>query len=207
MAEEKKVKQKAMSKDELKNEIELYKDKWLRTVAEYENYRKRTDKEKTEWFKMAKEKVLLDVCDVVDSFERALSEEIPTDNFVKFRKNVEKICVDLASLMETYDFHELDELRHNFNETMNYSVPIEVYEKFTKGIEMIQKQLLSLLSKHDVFKLDVLNKEFDPKYHEALSMLPAKQPKNTIIGVIQNGYMMGDRVIRYAKVAVSNGEN
>jgi molecular chaperone GrpE len=141
-------------------ECKEYKDKWLRTLAEFDNYRKNTLKEKQDWIKYANEKIILDLCDVLDNFERALATQVNNDNL----------------------------------------------SSYIKGVEMIFQQLNSVLKKNDVIKIEVLGKEFDPNYHEALSTLPSAEPENTIVAVIQNGYMMGERVIRPSRVAVSSGE-
>ena len=147
--------------ERLENEARESKDKWLRTLAEFENYRRNTFKEKQDWMKYANEKIILDLCDVIDNFERALQTQVTAKT--------------LAS--------------------------------YTKGIELIFQQLNSVLKKNDVIKIEVLGKEFDPNFHEALSSIPSEEPENKIIAVIQNGYMIGEKVIRPSRVAVSNGES
>ncbi|MCL1826460.1 MAG: nucleotide exchange factor GrpE [Candidatus Cloacimonetes bacterium] len=141
-------------------EIAEFKDKWLRTLAEFENYRKNSFKEKQDWLKYANEKIILDICEVLDNFERALSTKVTA----------------------------------------------KTIEPFTKGVNMIFQQLEGILKKNDVIKLDASGKEFDPNFHEALAHTPSDLPENKIVAVIQNGYMIGEKVIRPSRVAVSNGE-
>jgi molecular chaperone GrpE len=141
-------------------ERDEFKDKWMRTLAEFENFRKNTQRDRLDWIKYANEKILLEICDVNDNFEKALATEIHTEN----------------------------------------------YQSIIKGIELIYQQINSVLKKNDVIKMEALGKDFDPNYHEAMSSIPSEEPENTIIGVIQNGYMIGEKVIRAPKVAVSAGE-
>ncbi|MCL2063138.1 MAG: nucleotide exchange factor GrpE [Candidatus Cloacimonetes bacterium] len=146
--------------EDLEKEKSEFKDKWLRTLAEFENYRKNSHKEKQDWIKYANEKVFLEFCDVLDNFERALSTDVNSEN----------------------------------------------YSSYIKGVEMIFQQMNSIFKKNDVIKIDALGKEFDPNYHEAWSSIPALEPENIIVAIVQNGYMLGEKVIRASRVAVSNGE-
>jgi len=155
-----KKKKKSEIIEDLEKEKNEFKDKWIRTLAEFDNFRKNAQKDKQDWIKYANEKLILDICDVVDNFERALATEVNAEN----------------------------------------------YTSYVRGVEMIFQQINSLFKKNDVFKIEALGKEFDPNYHEAWSSVPAKEPENTIIAVIQNGYMIGEKLIRPSRVAVSNGE-
>ena len=146
--------------EKIEKERNEFKDKWLRALAEFDNYRKNTLKEKQDWIKYSNEKIILELCEVLDNFERALATEISSDNF----------------------------------------------SAYVKGVEMIFQQLNTILKKNDVVKIEALGKEFDPNYHDALSSIPANEPQNTVVAIIQNGYMVGEKVIRASRVAVSNGE-
>jgi len=146
--------------EELTVERDEYKDKYMRVMAEFQNYQKRAEKDKQDLIKYANERIITDLCDVLDNFERALSTDISSQNI----------------------------------------------QAYTKGVEQIFNQLNSVLHKNDVTKIEVMGKEFDPNFNEALSAIPSNQPKDTIVGVIQNGYMIGNKVLRYSKVVVSNGE-
>ena len=137
-----------------------WKDKYLRSMAEFENFRRRSTQEKTDWIKRSTEKLALEVCDVLDNFERALMQMEPE--------------------------HEAD--------------------KFVKGVLMIEQQLRSVLLREGVKKIEALGQEFDPSLHDALAHIPSEYDENTVAAIIQNGYTMNDKVIRPARVAVSNGE-
>ena len=145
----------------LQNEIQEWKDKYLRSMAEFDNFRRRSQQEKADWIRLANEKLALSICDVVDNFERALSQ--------------------------VGEEHRQD--------------------SYIKGFYMIEQQLVNVLEKEGIKKIDALNQEFDPKYHEALAHIPSEHEENMIAAVIQNGYIMFDKVIRPARVAVSNGKS
>ncbi len=136
-----------------------WKEKYLRAMAEFDNFRRRSHQEKADWIKLASERLALNICDVLDNFERALMQIS-------------------------------DEQREN---------------AFVKGIMLIEQQLRSVLEKEGVKKIAALGVEFDPKCHEALAHIPSEYEENIVAAVIQNGYEMHGKVIRHARVAVSNG--
>lgn len=143
----------------LERENAELKDKYLRSMAEFENFRRRSYQEKSEWIKLATQKLALEVCDVVDNFERALgqiAEENREDGFVK-------------------------------------------------GVMQIEQQLRGVLEREGVSKIEALGREFDPKLHEALAHIPSEYEANLVAAVIQNGYIMHDKVLRPVRVAVSSG--
>ena len=146
--------------DNAVQEIAITKDKWIRTVAEFDNFRRRSTIEKSTWIKNATQRVMLELCDVIDNFERALMQD------------------------------------HDNGDG----------KSFEKGIKLIYKQLTDLLTKEGVKKIEAMDQDFDPKYHEALTKIPSEKEEDKIIAVIQNGYMMNEKIIRAARVAVSNGE-
>ena len=164
----------SLEKDEIKEKIELsweekynqqlienanINDKMIRRAAEFENFRRRNAADKSNWIKNATERVMMDVCDVVDNFERALHPDL---------KKTEP-------------------------------------KAFQKGIKLIYQQLENVLSKEGVKKIKSEKTEFDPNIHEAIAHIPSDLAENMIVAVIQNGYKMNDKVIRPARVAVSNG--
>jgi len=146
--------------EKVKQERDEFKNKYIRLYAEFENFRKRSFAEKADWIKNANERLILDLCDVFDNFQRAL------ENGVK---------------------------EHQF-------------EPFKKGVELIYQQIENILKKEKVEKIDALEKDFDPNFHEALAHIPSDLEKDKVSAIIQNGYKMNDKIIRIAKVAVSNGE-
>lgn len=160
--EAKKKTKKLTSKDKiaaLEIEVAEMKDKYMRAAAEFENFRRRNISEKADWIKNANERIVLELCDVLDNFERALHPEIEKNR-----------------------------------------------ESFEKGIELIFQQLSNLLKKEGVEKIEALEEEFDPNIHEALAHIPSELDDNLVAAVIQNGYRMNNKVIRPARVAVSNGQ-
>jgi molecular chaperone GrpE len=145
---------------ELGEKLDEMNDKYLRLFSEFDNFRKRTQKEKLELFKTASEDVMLALLPVLDDFERAMkaSEE----------NGVEKTHLEGVEL---------------------------IYNKFRKTLE--QKGLECMES---------MGKEFDTDYHEAITNIPAPEPgmKGKVVDVIEKGYKLNDKVIRFAKVVVGN---
>ena len=134
------------------------KDQLLRTVAEFENYKKRTLKEKAELILNGGEKAITAILPVLDDMERAVA-------------NADKA---------------------------------ESIESVEEGWELIFKKLLTTLDGMGVKKLDTKDKDFDVDYHEAIAMVPGMgdNKKGKVVDCVQTGYMLNDKVIRHAKVAV-----
>lgn len=134
------------------------KDQLLRTVAEFENYKKRTLKEKAELILNGGEKAITAILPVLDDMERAVA-------------NADKA---------------------------------ESIESVEEGWELIFKKLLTALEGMGVKKLDTKDKDFDVDYHEAIAMVPGMgdDKKGKVVDCVQTGYMLNDKVIRHAKVAV-----
>lgn len=141
-------------------ERDEWKNRTLRTAAEFENFRRRSEKEKSDWIRNANQRLVLEICDVMDNFERALESKPES----------------------------------------------EEYAAFVRGVEMIRDQVQGILQREGVKKIEALGKDFDPMFHEALAQVPSELEVHRIVSVIQNGYMMNDKIIRPARVAVSNGE-
>lgn len=142
--------------DKITAELGEANDKYLRLYAEYDNYRKRTAKEKTQTYGDATVKCIQEILPVLDSFERALDAE----------------CTD---------------------------------EKFKSGMVMIHTQLTDILKKLGVTEMEALGCQFDPNIHNAIKKTEDESlGENEICEVFQKGYMLGDRVIRHAVVAVAN---
>ena len=139
-------------------EIEELKDKYLRSVAEFENYKKRTRKEVADLILNGGEKTVAAILPIIDDMERAI------DNAGK--------AEDIKALEE--------------------------------GWELIFKKLMKTLESLGVKKIDTDGKDFDVDYHEAVAMVPGMgdDKKGKVIDCVQAGYMLNDRVIRHAKVAV-----
>ena len=143
--------------DDLKAELKEEEDKYLRLFAEFENYKKRTTKERIELYKTAGQEVIGSLLPVLDDFSRAIKES-------KKMKNSE-------------DFVGLELIFNKFNDILK-----------TNG-------LLDL----EVNKGD----SFDSELHEAISQIKTdKKNSGKIIDIIEKGYKMGDKIIRFPKVVV-----
>ncbi|MEQ9373897.1 MAG: nucleotide exchange factor GrpE [Imperialibacter sp.] len=141
----------------LKRELEESKDKYLRLYSEFDNYRRRTAKERVELIKTAGEDVLAVLIPVVDDFERA-------------KKSIDSEEVE-ASVKE--------------------------------GIDLIYNKLIKVLDQKGLKAMEVdAGHEFDPELHEAVTQFPAPDEslKGKVIDVVEKGYVLGDKVIRFAKV-------
>ena len=149
-------KTKASKKNNFKKELELVKDKNLRLFAEFENYRKRTAKERLELYSTANKDIMLVLLPILDNFERSIKAN-------------------------------------------NYSD--------SDGPTLIYKQLKAELEKKGLKEMESpIGKELDTDFHEATANVPApkKNQKGKIIDVIEKGYFLGEKIIRYAKVVVGN---
>lgn len=144
--------------DEANEKIAMLEDRYLRQIAEFDNYRKRTMKEKAELIKNGGERTIEAILPVLDDFERAL------DNMAK------------------------DE---NAAEAM-------------KGVELIYNKFIGILKQNGLQKIETKGADFDTDYHEAIAMVPAfeESQKGKVLDCIQSGYMLNEKVIRHAKVAV-----
>ncbi len=144
----------------LKNEQLELNDKYIRKVAEFENYRKNAIKERAELIKNGGERLLVDMLPLVDDIERALQAVEQSE--------------DVASLKE--------------------------------GVVLIYNKFITFLAKNGVKSIDTENADFDTDFHEAVTMFPAptEEQKNKIIDCVSKGYLMNDKVIRFAKVVVGS---
>ena len=145
--------------EEAQHTIEDLKDKHLRLSAEFDNYRKRTLKEKAELIKNGAEKTLTAILPILDDFERAI-------------KNME------AS---------------------------EENKAMKEGVELIHAKFLKILAQEGLQKIETEGKDFDTDFCEAIALIPAPSEdlKGKILDCVQTGYMLNDKVIRHAKVAVA----
>lgn len=143
-------------KDQLKADLEKEKDKFLRLFAEFENYKRRTSKERIEMFKTASQDVIIAMLPVLDDFDRALNE---------IAKAKDKNLLKGVELIHT-----------KFRETLR-----------AKGLELME------VKEGD---------NFDADLHEAITQIPAPSDKlkGKIVDVVEKGYKLGDKIIRYPKV-------
>lgn len=140
----------------LKQENEKLKDQLLRQMAEFDNYKKRTLKEKAELILNGGERTVVAILPVLDDFERALADKSEDPKAIK------------------------------------------------EGVQMIYHKFIKSLETLGVKKIETEGKDFDVDFHEAVAMVPGMgdDKKGKVIDCMQTGYMMNERVIRHAKVAV-----
>ena len=132
-------------------------DKYLRLSAEFDNYRKRTLKEKIEISKYASEDILLKVLPFMDDFDRAIK---------------------------------------HLNESADY-------EGMKNGIELIYSKFNDFLKQNGIKEIDALNSNFDVDIHEAVAKSPVEEElKGKVIDVVQKGYYLQDKVLRFSRVVV-----
>ena len=142
--------------ESLKTQVTQQEDKYLRLAAEYDNYRRRTTREKESIWNDAKAEAAVAFLPVYDNLERALKQE-------------------------TAD------------------------EAYKKGVEMTMTQLKSVLEKLGITEIDALGKPFDPALHNAVMHVEDENlGENTVAEVFQAGFMLGEKVIRFAMVKVAN---
>lgn len=139
-----------------------HKDRLLRTLAEMENLRRRTEKEIKDARDYAVTGFARDLLSVTDTFERAFAA-LPAE--VRAAEGPVKAFVD--------------------------------------GIEMTSRELLRVMEKAGVKKIAAAGAKFDPNLHQAMFELPADGPSGMVVQVLQEGYAIGDRVLRPALVGVS----
>lgn len=144
--------------DKLQDELATLKDKHIRLQAEFDNFRKRTLKEKMELMKSAGESTLLNVLPVIDDFERAL-------------------------------------------QTMGEA---EEGNPIVDGVTLIYNKFQEFLKQNGVKEIDAKGQDFDTDLHEAITKIPAPSEdlKGKIVDVVQTGYMLNDKVIRFSKVVI-----
>jgi molecular chaperone GrpE len=141
--------------EEAEAKLSDYKDSWLRSQADFQNYKKRIERDNEMMYTSMKGDIIKKVLPALDDLERALQNRRAED-------------------------------------------------PWADGIELIARKLQNMLESEGVKRIEALDVEFDPNFHEAISHEPANGAKSGhVIGVVQNGYMLGERVIRPALVRVA----
>ncbi|WP_374709947.1 MULTISPECIES: nucleotide exchange factor GrpE [Chryseobacterium] len=136
------------------------KDRYIRLYAEFENYKKRTSKEKIEFFQYANQEMMVSMLGVLDDFERALKEIAKNGN------------------------------------------PADL-----QGVELIYQKFKNKLTEKGLKTMEVkAGDSFNVDFHEAITQIPApsEELKGKIVDVIETGYTLNDKVIRFAKVVTGN---
>ncbi len=142
--------------EQLTQDLAAEKDKFLRLFAEFENYKRRTSKERMELYKTANQDVLQSMLPVLDDFDRGI---------VEIRKAKDK--------------------------------------SLTKGVELIHEKLRSILVSKGLEEVEIKNGDvFNADFAEAITQIPAptEKLKGKIVDVIEKGYKLGDKIIRFPKV-------
>lgn len=99
-----------------------------------------------------------------------------------------------------------DNLRRTIDSVPEDEKEAEGMKAFLEGLEMTEREMLNGLEKHGVKKITPLDEKFDPNFHQAMFELPNPDiPNNTIVQVVQDGYVIGNRVLRPAMVGVAKG--
>lgn len=146
--------------EKLSEELATEKDKFLRLFAEFENYKRRTSKERMELFKTANQEVLLALLPVLDDFDRAM---------IQISKSEDELML--------------------------------------KGVELIHGKLKDILVSKGLEQIDVKPGDaFDADFAEAITQIPSPTPdlKGKIVDVVEKGYKLGDKIIRFPKVVTGN---
>jgi molecular chaperone GrpE len=146
--------------EQLTKDLAVEKDKFLRLFAEFENYKRRTAKERMELFKTANQEVMQAMLPVMDDFDRALTEIKKTDDNI-----------------------------------------------LIQGVELIQEKLRNTLISKGLEEVEIkIGDIFNADFAEAITQIPAPSPnlKGKIVDVIEKGYKLGDKIIRFPKVVIGN---
>ena len=144
--------------NELSANLAVANDKYLRLSAEFDNFRKRTLKEKMDLMKNASESVMVSFLPVIDDVERAMSAIESTDNL----------------------------------------------ETTKEGISLIYNKFKEFTKQNGVKEMDAKGLELNTDQHEAITKIPAptEELKGKIVDIVQKGYLLNEKVIRYAKVVI-----
>ncbi len=141
--------------EEAEAKVSEFRDSWMRSQAEFQNYRKRIERDNDMLRAHMKGDIVKKILPVLDDLERALQNR-PAD------------------------------------------------ESWADGIELIVRKFQSVFESEGIKRIEAEGKEFDPNFHEAISNEPSDEAKSGhVIAVVQNGYMLGERVIRPALVRVA----
>jgi molecular chaperone GrpE len=144
--------------EQLTKDLAVEKDKFLRLFAEFENYKRRTAKERMDLFKTANQEVLQALLPVMDDFDRALAEIKKTDDNI-----------------------------------------------LIQGVELIQEKLKNTLISKGLEEVEIKAGDiFNADFAEAITQIPSPSPnlKGKIVDVIEKGYKLGDKIIRFPKVVI-----
>ncbi|UTW63305.1 nucleotide exchange factor GrpE [bacterium SCSIO 12741] len=142
----------------LTDQVQELNDRYVRLYSEFENFRRRTAREKLEMIQTAGEKVIGDLLPVMDDFARAIENSEKTD--------------DIAAVKE--------------------------------GIQLVHQKFAHVMTQAGVTEIEAMGETFDMELHEAITKIPApsEKEKGKVLDVVEKGYKIKDKVIRYPKVVV-----
>lgn len=145
--------------EKLSAEVAELKEKYLRLYSDFENFRKRTAKERIDLIKTASEEVLKDLVPVVDDFERAFKAAEKEADTQKIQEGNQLIFQKLVKILES------------------------------KGLKPME---------------DLIGQPFNPDTQEAITQIPSPSPelKGAVVDVVEKGYFLGEKVVRFAKVVI-----
>ena len=148
-------------------DLQQTKDQLLRQTAEFQNYRRRVEKERAAWTRRGQIQVIEPMLAVLDDFRRSLD------------------------MLDQQDAPQ--------------EAPGPAYTALKEGVELVYQNFSNALEKLGVEYIETMGQPFDEHLHEAMMQMPAPDgtPPGTIIGEIQRGYRLGDRVLRHSRVVVA----
>jgi len=147
------------TEEKLKAELKEANDKYLRLYAEFDNFRRRTTKERVELLQTAGKEVIVSMLPVLDDFDRALKAM----------------------------------------ETATDVIPVK------EGVALVQNKLKHILTAKGLKEMNTKGEPFDADVHEAITNIPAgDELKGKVVDELEKGYLLNDKVIRFAKVVVGN---
>lgn len=142
----------------LQQEVDRLRELYLRKMADFENYRKRQERDMVEFRRFANAEMIRDCLPVLDNLERAIAAPGASDSAL------------------------------------------------TAGVELVLRQFRETLVRYGLVEIDPLGSQFDPSLHEAFMRVEAEGvEENTVVRVMQKGFMLGERLLRPALVAVAAG--
>ncbi|MBE8712259.1 nucleotide exchange factor GrpE [Sphingobacterium hungaricum] len=146
------------TEEQLQKQLDEANDKYARLFAEFDNYKKRTSREKVDLIQSAGKEVIAKLLPVLDDFDRALA-------------------------------------------SMENSPSVESVKE---GIDLVNNKFRKTLEQQGLKEMDVLGQPFDAEYQEAITTTPAPSEdlKNKVVDVLEKGYFLNDKVVRFAKVII-----
>ncbi len=142
----------------------------------------------------------------LDKWKRALAE------LENYRKRCDKQQEEIKKFATEDILYQLLGILDNFDRALTHINASDTNDAIRQGIDMIHKELKNLLAQHGVKPIDVMGKEYDPEFHEALEIVnqkdskEEKSSKHMVVEEVLPGYTLHNRLLRPAKVKISNSE-